>query len=120
METHRHTNEVLKSLQSMLETDFSMRQDMKHLLPCRNGVVDLKTGKLIGKAKPDDLFTHACPTEYDPDIDIGPAEEFYKAYFPCENNDDPVQVAQVQECVRSMQLRFGYCITAETNLELCV
>ena len=120
VETHRHTNEVLKSLQSMLETDFSMRQDMKHLLPCRNGVVDLKTGKLIGKAKPDDLFTHACPTEYDPDIDIWPVEQFYKTYFPCENNDDPVQVAQSQEFVRFMQIWLGYCITAETKLELCV
>ena len=120
VETPRHTSEVLKSLQSMLETDFSMRHDMKHLLPCLNGVVDLKTSKLIGKAKPDDLFTHACPTEYDPDIDIWPVEQFYKTYFPCENNDDPVQVAQSQEFVRFMQIWLGYCITAETKLELCV
>ena len=117
VETPKHTGEVLKPLQHLLAVDFSVTRDKWHLLPCPNGVADLKTGELLPKAAPDDLFTYACPTEYDPDADIGPARAFFANYFPAEAYED---AAEQQALVRCLQQWFGYCLTLETALELCV
>ena len=117
VETPKHAAEVLKPLQHMLAADFSISRDKLHLLPCPNGVVNLKTGELLSKAAPDDLFTHACATEYDPDADIGPARAFFENFFPMQAYE--VEGEQ-QALVRCLQQWFGYCLTLETALELCV
>jgi phage/plasmid-associated DNA primase len=117
VETPRHTTEVLKALQHGLETDFSVSRDKYHLLPCANGVVNLKTGVLLCAASPDDFFTHASATKYDPDVDISPAQAFYKDFFPPEANGGE---EQQEALVRFMQQWNGYCLTLETNMELCV
>ena len=114
VETPKHTAEVLKAVQHMLMTDFSVGRDQLHLLPCPNGVIDLKTGELLPKASPEDLFTHACATEYEPHADTAPAVEFYQQFFPRE------AYADQEALVRFMQQWFGYSLTLETRLELCI
>jgi phage/plasmid-associated DNA primase len=80
-------------------------------------VIDLKTGELLATAAPDDLFTHACATEYDPDADIDPARAFFESFFPVEAYED---AHEQQALVRCLQQWFGYCLTLETDLEMCV
>ena len=117
VETPRHTSEVLKAMQHELKADFTTERDKRHLLPCVNGVIDLKTGKLLPKATPDDLFTHMCATEYDIDADTSPVLAFYKQFFPPDAYDGR---DQQQALVRFLQQWNGYCLTLDTNLETCV
>jgi phage/plasmid-associated DNA primase len=85
-----------------------------HLLCCPNGLVDLRTGKLLGKPKPDDFITQVCITEYDPDADLSPAAAFFEQYFPLGAYQDQ------QEIVRFLQLYFGYGLSMETNQQFCL
>jgi hypothetical protein len=47
VETPKHTAEVLKAMQHRLPQDFTPKRERYHLLPCPNGVVNLKTGELL-------------------------------------------------------------------------
>ena len=113
VETPKHTAEVLKPLQHRLAAPF-LEKLVPHLLPCPNGVVDLRTGILLPKAAPGDLYTTACATAYDPEADIAPAQKFFDNFFSPEAYDDQ------EALVRCVQQWFGYCLTLETRLEICV
>jgi len=113
VETPKHTAEVLKPLQYRLTAPF-LEKSVPHLLPCPNGVIDLRTGALLPKAAPRDFFTMACATEYNPEADIGPAREFFDNFFPPDAYDDQ------EALVCCLQQWFGYCLTLETRLEVCV
>ena len=72
----KHQTETIKALKGKVPFSFSKEQQ-PHLLCCPNGLVDLKTGKLLGKPTPNDFITQVCSTVYDPDADIMPAIKFF-------------------------------------------
>jgi phage/plasmid-associated DNA primase len=107
--------EVLKTLQHHVRFDFFKEQEkIKHLLCCPNGVVDLRTGELLGKPTPDQCFTQLCATKYDPDADTRPAIDFFGHAFPVEAYPDSTDL------VVYMQQFGGYSLTLETNLQSCL
>jgi hypothetical protein len=109
----RAATEVLKTLQQRVLLDFSkLRQ--KHILCCPNGVVDLRTGELLGPPKPEQFITQMCATEYDPNIDVKPAVDFFMQFFPVEEYPDNEEVVQL------LQHYIGYGLTLETNLQICL
>jgi P4 family phage/plasmid primase-like protien len=115
VETPRHIVDVLKAMQHRLPQDFTPKRERYHLLPCPNGVVNLKTGELL-KHSPDYFFTHACATEYDASADISPALAFFEQFFPADYHGIDEQAALVRFC----QQWFGYGITQETSQEFDV
>jgi phage/plasmid-associated DNA primase len=115
VETPKHTVEVLKAMQHRLPQDLTPKRERYHLLPCPNGVVNLKTGELQ-KHSPDYFFTHACATEYDASADINPALAFFNQFFPADFHG----IDQQMELVRFLQEWFGYDITQETSQEFDV
>jgi len=112
-QTPKFTAELLKPLIYKLTAPFAVK-NFPHLLPCPNGVIDLRTGELLPKAKPEDFFTIACKTAYDPEADVAPAQAFFDNFFPSEAYDDQEAI------VRCIKQWFGYCLTLETRLEICV
>jgi P4 family phage/plasmid primase-like protien len=115
VETPKHTVEVLKAMQHRLPQDFTPKRERYHLLPCPNGVVNLKTGELL-KHSPDYFFTHACATEYDASADINPALSFFNQFFPADFHG----IDEQMELVCFLQQWFGYGITQETSQEFDV
>lgn len=105
--------DVLKVLKQYVLLDFS-KQQPKHLLCCPNGVVDLMTGNLLGQPKPEQFLTQTCVTEYDPNIDMKPAIDFFESFFPPEEYPD------YMELVEFLQQYIGYGLTLETNLQFCL
>jgi hypothetical protein len=95
--TFKHPSETVRALKDKVPFSFSEMQK-PHLLCCPNGLVDLRTGKLLGKPKPDDFITQVCITEYDPDADLSPAAAFFEQYFPLGAYQDQ------QEIVRFLRL----------------
>jgi phage/plasmid-associated DNA primase len=79
-------------------------------LACPYGVINLRTGELLPIAKPDDFFTTACVTPYDPTASIDAAISFFLKFFPVEHYPDK------DEYVCCLQHWCGYCITGETLL----
>lgn len=69
------------------ESDFDKQP---HLLPVKNGVVDLRTGVLTG-GRPDDLLTRALDIDYDPHADY---QEWVD--FIAEITDDPEVAAFIK------------------------
>jgi P4 family phage/plasmid primase-like protien len=100
-------------MQHRLTTDFHQKST-PHLLPCPNGVIDLRTGALLPKAVPGDFFTAACATEYHPETDIGPAQRFFDNIFPPDAYEEQAAL------VRCLQQWLGYCLTLDTILQLCM
>lgn len=100
-------------LQHLLNFDFTVRQH-KHLLCCPNGMVDLKTGTLLGPPTPDHFCTQLCATEYDPNADMQPAIAFFEQFFPEGAYTDHT------ELVAFLQQYLGYSLTLETNLQFCL
>jgi phage/plasmid-associated DNA primase len=76
--------------------------------------VDLRTGEFLGPATPDQFVTQMCPVEYDPNVDMQPAIDFFERLFPKEEYPDYVDL------VRFMQRFPGYGLTGETNLQYCL
>ncbi|MEV0126369.1 phage/plasmid primase, P4 family [Streptomyces sp. NPDC050703] len=74
-----------------------------HLLSFRNGVVDLRTGRLRAHDK-GDMITVSMPSDYDPDAKAPRWEQFLTEIFP--SNPDLVPY---------MQRLVGYGITGETS-----
>jgi putative DNA primase/helicase len=71
-----------------------------HLLACRNGTVDLRTGELR-PADPSDLLTKCAPTEYDPNATHAGFIELLEHLIPDE------------EAREYLQLATGYSITGK-------
>jgi len=112
-QTLKDQTEVLKMLEHHLILDFAKEQP-KHLLCCPNGVVDLRTGQLLGPPTPDQYFTHFCATKFNPEADMQHAIDFFRQAFPVEAYPDST------ELVRFVQQYGGYSLTLETNLQYCV
>jgi putative DNA primase/helicase len=70
-----------------LESDFDK---VPHLLPVKNGVVDLRTGALT-KGRPEDKLARALDIDYDPHADYTPWVEFIN-----EIADDPEVAAFIK------------------------
>lgn len=74
----------------------------RHLLPCANGTVDLRSGELH-EAEPDDLMTKGTPLDYYPDARSQEWEDFLGYVF--DGNVDTIAF---------VQRLFGYAATGET------
>lgn len=74
------------------------------LLNCKNGVVDLQTGKLLA-ADPALYLTQQCRADYDPHADNAIVHNFFRDIMP-------------DEMTRAGLLRWlGYCLTGENTAE---
>jgi len=111
VESLKHQTDVLRAAQHLLIGRFS--DGKPHLLPCINGIVNLRTGELR-ETRPEDLVTRVCQTEYDPAANVGPARSFYESFLPLEAYTDQ------QKLVTFLSTWMGYSISGETNLEMCV
>ena len=109
----RDQTEILKMLQHKVIFSFSTKQK-PYLLCCANGLVDLRTGEFIGKPSPDDFITQMCPIKYEAAADTTSALELFADYFPIEEFPDQ------SELITFVQQYVGYCLTMETNLQLCL
>jgi hypothetical protein len=82
-QTLRNQADILKVLAHKIMFSFTEAQArQKPRMCCPNGLVDLVTGKLMGKPSPDDFVTEMCKTEFDPNVDMQPAIDFYEQMFP--------------------------------------
>ncbi|MFA5944078.1 MAG: phage/plasmid primase, P4 family [Candidatus Thermoplasmatota archaeon] len=81
-----------------------------HLLNCRNGVVDLKTGKLRPHT-PTDYFTRQVPFDYHEPL-IFPLDQHWRRFLKETTGGD-------KELERFLQMAAGYALTGETN-EQCL
>jgi len=77
------------------------------LFPCGNGVIDLKTGKLIS-GRPADYFSLGSPVDYN-GIDESP-ELWIKTLLEIYNGNE--------EIVAYLQKLFGYALTGLSNLKV--
>jgi P4 family phage/plasmid primase-like protien len=72
------------------------------LLNCRNGILDLKQGKLLPH-DPQKLLTNLCDVEFDPEAKCPKWENFIEETTSGD-----------QELIDYLQRIFGYCLTGET------
>ena len=92
--------ELLKGIRSILITQADLDKNPM-LLNCKNGVVDLETGKLM-QAAPELLLTKQCNAAYIPNAPAPLFESFMQQILPDEETREAV-------------LRYlGYCLTALT------
>jgi P4 family phage/plasmid primase-like protien len=109
----REQAEILKMLQHKVSLCFTEKQK-PHVVCCRNGLLDLRTGELKGKLLPDDYITQMCLIDYNPDADTLPAVELFEKFFPLEAYPDQ------KDIIAFLQQYLGYCLTMETSLQLCL
>lgn len=112
-QTLREQAEIRKVLQHKVCFSFTHLQKA-HLLCCKNGLVDLRTGELKGRPSPEDLITQMCHLEYAPTADTSPALQLMEDYFPAEAYPDQ------KEIVAFLKQYLGYCLTMETNLQMAL
>ena len=100
-----------------LEDEF---QPVAHLLNCKNGVVDLRTGELLPH-DPEHGFTYCLDTDYIPGAKSALWEKQLTSMFPSStgefsqngiNADSNPVIDYLQKCL-------GYSITGETKEEIC-
>jgi len=105
----RAAEEVLKLLRPRITFKF---KTPKHLLCFSNGLVDLKTGALLGPAKPEDCVKHSIPHPYDPSVDFSEFEGIMQSFFPaaCYGDDS-------EPIVEFLQRWQGYRLTGETSVQ---
>jgi len=112
-ESPKHMAEVLSQLKSLLYAPFEACCHPDRLA-CPNGVINLQTGELLPIAKPEDFFTTACATPYDPEASVDRARLFFENFFPPEHYIDS------DALVIFMQVWMGYCLTGCVLLSKCV
>lgn len=114
-QTPKNQAEILKVLQKSLVVSF-IKTQKTYVLCCPNGLVNLMTGELMGKPKPDDFIKDVCSTPYDPNVDIFPAEHFFRRLFPLGAYPDQ------QNLVTFFQKFLGYGLTLENDQQfgLCI
>ena len=99
----------------MLKTLITFRfKDRPELLCFDNGVVDLRTGQLLGPAKPDMGITKAVPHPFDPNADTSMFEAFIHSIFP------PACYEDSQEIIDFYQIWRGYSVTGFNDLAKCL
>jgi len=86
----KHMAEVMAQLKPLLDAPFE-ECCHSHRLACPKSVIILRTGDLLPIAKPDDFFTTACVTSYDPTASIEVAMSFFLNFFPVEHYPDNVE-----------------------------
>ena len=82
------------------------------LLNCRNGVVDLKTGKLHSHRR-EDLLTKVSPIDYDPDAKCPTWERFLARVFAA-NAEDPNDAGDL-DLIGFVQRLLGYATTGDVG-----
>ena len=98
---------VMKLLRSYLGDDIERYDSRPHLLNCRNGIVNLRTGELIPH-DPEYRMLHLADVDYNPKALEKDHWAAWKAFLD-EN---------VQEGVSYLQLVTGYSLTGETREEV--
>ena len=108
----------LKSSRGMKDTYFIASTDLyddkfeetlninHHLLPIKNGTIDLSTGICRDRTR-DDLFSFECPVKYQNNPNFDNVNKYMTTTF-CEN----------QELIDYMQERMGVFLTGETLREI--
>ena len=80
-ETPKGVGEVLHFIRCKIQ----ITQDERPYMVCfENGMVDLRTGKLLGPAKPSDHVLLSIPNVFDPDADCTIMLEYLRSLFPEE------------------------------------
>ena len=82
-----------------------------YLLSVKNGVIDLKTGKLRPRRR-EDLLSFALETEYNPHCDTTECEKFVRGLMLNQEGK------QDDELYTYIKKTLGYCITGEMNEEI--
>ncbi len=96
-----------------ISTTASMLDQQVWLLPCRNGVLDLKRG-ILSPGRPEDLMTKRLDIDYDPEADYS----FWQQVIE-DIAVDP-QVKGSAELPGFLQRLFGYAATGNVNEEALV
>ncbi len=103
--TAKHTRDGLYHFRHMVPISTSNFDSEKHLLNCKNGVVDLRTGQLVTHS-PSDRFTYCVPTDYKP----GERSELWDNLLLDWFQGD-------HEVMLYLQRAFGYTLTGESREE---
>ena len=106
----RNTKDVLNTMQQQL-TFTSDVNAHPSLLCFRNGLLDLKTGLLLGPASPDMKITQCAPRVYDPTVDTTALAQLMQSFFPEACYPDSKDVLTFYQMWR------GYCITGELDAQ---
>ena len=105
-----NTKDVLNTMQQQL-TFTSDVNAHPSLLCFRNGLLDLKTGLLLGPASPDMKITQCAPRVYDPTVDTTALAQLMQSFFPEACYPDSKDVLTFYQMWR------GYCITGELDAQ---
>lgn len=101
--------DVLMTVQDMTVEAANTFNVHKALIPCKNGVLDIRTRKLREYLK-EDYFTYKLPCEWDPSADTTFARDFVRSLFPYHTDDYE----------RYIFRWFGYCISGYTYMQMLV
>jgi P4 family phage/plasmid primase-like protien len=105
--TRGMANLVREASAYLRDDDFEQQLDsVPHLLGVKNGVIDLRTGKLRQRT-PEDMIHQICPVEYDENA----SPDFFHGVVLAAMADD-------EEMARYLQRLLGYGITGEINQEV--
>jgi P4 family phage/plasmid primase-like protien len=97
---------VKRQFKDLVWVDVNNFDDEKHLLNCKNGVVDLRTGQLITH-QPSDRFTYCVNSEFEPGVDLAIWTSFLGNTVKDYANVDAW-----------LQMAAGYSISGFTNEEV--
>jgi putative DNA primase/helicase len=103
--TAKHTRDAIYHFKHMVTVSTSEFDSEKHLLNCKNGVVNLRTGELVTHS-PSDRFTYCVETDYKP----GETSELWEELLLDWFNQD-------HEVMLYLQRAMGYTITGESKEE---
>ena len=108
-ERAKNTKEVLSLIKGRIERVF---KSQPHHLGFSNGVVDLRDGTLIGRARPEWNITHSVPHPYDPNTDTTEITRVMQSFFPAACYPD----GEHTHVLAFYQQWKGYSLTGETHL----
>lgn len=104
-QTNARKNAVKGQIKDIIHVSADLFDSQPYLLNVQNGVVDLRTGKLLAHG-PSDYFTHVTNAPYDPKADLTPWLNFYAG------------VADRYDLLKDWyQMAMGYSITGSTQEE---
>ncbi len=101
----RKVQATIYNYRSLVVATSSDFDSVPHLLNCKNGVVDLRTGQLISREECASQFTYCLPIDYDPTAKADEWLAFLRQVVPGEGMTE-----YLQRCV-------GYSITGDTREE---